>query len=242
MQGLDFFQKEYWQPFKALGLTSSIWNINRSTIIHTWIILVIIIALIIAARLTIKKESNVFGYLIISFVNSFKSLIIQSIGKFNFNHFAFITSLFTFILLCNTISLIPWFEEPTSDLSTTLGLGITSFFYIQANSIKVHGFIGYLKEFFEPFFFLLPLNVIGLFASVISISFRLFGNIFGGLVISKLFLNAVGGRIIWEIMSIITGLNILIVLFFILFAGCIQAFVFSILSLTYLSLAIQTEE
>jgi len=242
MQGLDIFKKEYWQPFQAFGLTNPLWNINRSTIIHTWIILGIIITIIIAARLAIKNEKSIFGYLIISFVKAFKSLIVQSLGKFNFNHFAFITSLFSFILLCNIISLVPWFEEPTSDLSTTLGLGITSFFYIQGYSIKTKGILGYLKGFFEPFFFLMPLNIIGLLASVISISFRLFGNIFGGFVISKLYLNAIGGSWIGEIIGIVTGVNILIILFFVLFAGFIQAFVFSILSLTYLSLAIQKEE
>jgi F-type H+-transporting ATPase subunit a len=147
-----------------------------------------------------------------------------------------------FILICNIISLIPWLEEPSSDLSTTLGLGITSFIYIQAWSIKANGFLGYLKGFLEPFFFLLPLNVIGLFASIISISFRLFGNIFGGFVITKLYLQFIGGKPLLEIIGIVSGLNILLVLFFVLFAGFIQAFVFSMLSLTYLSLAIQKEE
>jgi len=241
MQSLDIFKQEYWEPFKTFGLTNPFWSINRSTIIHTWIILGILIAIIIAARIAIRNEKNVFGYMVISFVKAFRDLIIQSLGEFNFNHFAFIASLFSFIVLCNIISLIPWFEEPTSDLSTTLGLGITSFVYIQCYSIKANGPLGYLKSFFEPFFFLLPLNVIGLLASIISISFRLFGNIFGGVVISKLYLHAIGGNWIGEIIGIVTGVNILIVLFFVLFAGFIQAFVFSILSLTYLSLAIRKE-
>lgn len=242
MQGLDIFQKEFWKPFEAFGLTDPIWYVNRSTVIHTWIILGIIIILIIAARLALKKEKSIFGFMIVSFVKSFKGLIIQSLGYFDFNHFAFIISLFSFILLCNIISLIPWFEEPTSDLSTTLGLGITSFIYVQAYSIKANGLLGYLKGFFEPFFFLLPLNIIGLFASIVSISFRLFGNIFGGTVISKLYLHAILGSWLGEILGIVTGINILLVLFFVLFAGGIQAFVFSMLSLTYLSLAIQKEE
>ncbi|HBR70805.1 TPA: ATP synthase F0 subunit A [Candidatus Dependentiae bacterium] len=242
MQGLDIFQKEFWKPLEEFGITNPIWYINRSTIIHTWIILGIILLIIVAARLTIKKEKNVFGFLVISFVKSFKGLIIQSLGYFDFKHFAFIISLFTFILLCNLLSLVPWFEEPTSDLSTTLALGISSFTYVQAYSIKVNGFLGYLKGFFEPFFFLLPLNVIGLFATIVSISFRLFGNIFGGVVISKLYLHAISSSWLGEILGIITGVNILLILFFTLFAGCIQAFVFSMLSLTYLSLAIQKEE
>jgi len=242
MQGLDIFQKELWKPFEQFGLTNSFWHLNKETIIHTWVILGIIILLIIAARISLKNEKSIFGHLVISFVKSFKNLIIQSLGVFDFNHFAFIISLFTFILFCNLISLIPWFEEPTSDLSTTLALGITSFLYVQGYSIKVNGLMGYLKGFFEPFFFLLPLNIIGLFATIVSISFRLFGNIFGGVVISKLYLAFLTGSWIREILGIITGINILLILFFVLFAGCIQAFVFSMLSLTYLSLAIQKGE
>ena len=242
MQGLDIFKKEYWHPLSSIGLTHSFWNVNSSTIFHTWIILGIIVLIIIAARIALRNEKSIVGYIVISFTQSFKDLIIQSLGTFNFNHFAFITSLFSFIFLCNIISLIPWFEEPTSDVSTTLALGLTSFMYIQVNSIMVKGLWGYIKNFFEPFFFLLPLNIIGLLASVISISFRLFGNIFGGLVISKLYLHAIGGSWIGEILGIVSGINILIVLFFVLFAGSIQAFVFSMLSLTYLSLAISREE
>jgi F-type H+-transporting ATPase subunit a len=242
MQGLDIFQRDYWTFLKQLGLTHSFWQINKGTVINTWVILAIIVAIIIAARIAIKNEKNLFGYMVISFVRSFQGLIVQSLGYFDFNHFAFITSLFVFILTCNILSLIPGLEEPSSDLSTTLGLGIASFVYIQAWSIKVNGILGYLKGFFEPFFFLLPLNIIGLLASVISISFRLFGNIFGGFVISKLYLHAIGGNVWLEILGIVTGINILLVLFFVLFAGFIQAFVFSMLSLTYLSLAIRKEE
>jgi F-type H+-transporting ATPase subunit a len=86
---------------------------------------------------------------------------------------------------------------------------------------------------------MLPLNVIGKLSSIISISFRLFGNIFGGAIITKLYFGAIGGSIILELLGLLSGLNFLIVAFFTLFEGLLQAFVFAMLTLTYLALSTQ---
>lgn len=236
-----FPDPHYWHPFTSCGLTGNFWRITSETVINTWAVFVILIILIVIARKALRNERGIGRFLIVSYVKSLKELVEQGLGSFNFNHFCFIASLFTFIIVCNLISLIPWLEEPTKDLSTTLALGLCSFLYVQASSIRTNGFGGYLKEFVEPFFFMLPLHIVGLFATIISISFRLFGNIFGGVVISHLYLKTIGGNIIWELAGIISGINIIIALFFIIFEGIIQAFVFSMLSLTYLSLAVKKE-
>jgi F-type H+-transporting ATPase subunit a len=88
---------------------------------------------------------------------------------------------------------------------------------------------------------MLPLNVIGKLATVVSISFRLFGNIFGGSIISSIYFNAIQGRFLLELIGLISGINLIMVLFFGIFEGFLQAFVFSMLSLTYLSIALQGE-
>jgi F-type H+-transporting ATPase subunit a len=238
MAELPLFDTHYWRPLAAYGFTHDFWRFNSETIINTWCVLAVILAFVVGTRVALRNKNSVVGYVVVSFVRAFKDLVEQSLGFFNFNHFCFITSLFTFIVLCNLISLIPFLEEPTKDLSTTLALGLCSFIYVQGNSIKTNGILGYLKEFMEPFFFMLPLHVVGLLATIVSISFRLFGNIFGGFIISKLYLVAIGGKPLFEIVGIVSGFNILITLFFIIFEGVIQAFVFSMLSLTYLSLAI----
>lgn len=237
-----FPEPHYWYPFTSCGLTGNFWRITSETVINTWAVFAVLIVLIVIARIALRNERGIGRFLIISYVKSLKELVEQGLGSFNYNHFCFIASLFTFILACNIISLIPGLEEPTSDLSTTLALGLCQFLYIQASSIRANGIGGYLKEFIKPFFFMLPLHIVGLFATLISISFRLFGNIFGGFVISKLYLTAIGGNIFYELAGIVSGLNIIIALFFIIFEGIIQAFVFSMLSLTYLSLAISKED
>ncbi len=243
MQNFDVFDEHYWQPLKILGLTSSFWNINSKIIIFTWItLLAIFIICLISRFLILKKPDSVASFLVISYVKSFYDLINQTLGRFSFQHFTFVTSIFTFILFCNIISLIPWIEEPTADANTTLALGIIAFMYVQISSIIQNGFYEYVKEYFSPFFLLFPMNVIGELAKVVSMSFRLFGNIFGGSIISRLWTTAIAGSIIKELLGIFTGINLIIVLFFILFEGFIQAFVFSMLTLTYLSIAVRHEE
>ena len=113
--------------------------------------------------------------------------------------------------------------------------------YVQGNAIKARGIFGYIKDYFAPFFLLFPLNIIGTLATIVSISFRLFGNIFSGAIIGKLYLNALAGNFLFEMLGILSGINIILTLFFVLFAGTIQAFVFSMLTLTYLAMAITQE-
>jgi F-type H+-transporting ATPase subunit a len=241
MQKFEIFDEHYWKPLENFGLTHSFWNINIKTVILTWVVLGFILILSLLARLAIEDKESISGFLVLSYVRSFNNLITNSLGKFSFTHFSFITSLFTFIFICNIISLIPWLDEPTTDVSTTLALGISAFLYVQISAIIAKGFKEYIKEYFSPFFLLFPLNVIGELAKIISISFRLFGNIFGGSIISRLWMSSISGSLITEILGIITGINLLIVLFFIMFEGFIQAFVFSMLTLTYLSVAISQD-
>ena len=95
--------------------------------------------------------------------------------------------------------------------------------------IKSKGFKKYVKEYFQPIFFMMPLNVIGELAKVISISFRLFGNIMGGSIIIL-----VVSHLIYSIV-----LPPLLNAFFGLFVGAIQAFVFTMLTLVYISVQVK---
>jgi F-type H+-transporting ATPase subunit a len=170
------------------------------------------------------------------FVVYFYKLCEQGLGIRSFNHFSFITALFTFILVCNAKPVFPWFKESTKDLNTTLAFGLITFLYNQFYGIKMHGLIGYLKEYLASFFIMLPLNIIGRVATVISSSFRLFGNIFGGAIISSIYFNSIRGSILLEIMGIVPCLVITAV--FDIFEGFLKVFVFSIRALTYLSIAL----
>jgi F-type H+-transporting ATPase subunit a len=133
--------------------------------------------------------------------------------------------------------LLPAFEEPTSDYNVPLGLALLFVVAIGHGAhIRKHGFGGYVKSYFDPGgvigLVMFPLNVVGKMAEVISISFRLFGNIFGGVVIM-----IVVGGLVHHLFLPVPMLG-----FFGIFVGTIQAFVFTMLALTYISLGIAEEE
>ncbi len=126
--------------------------------------------------------------------------------------------------------ILPSAEEPTANVSTTLALALLFVLLIgHGATIRYHGVIGYIKEYFSPGgligLVMMPLNVIGKIAENISISFRLFGNIFGGSVIVAV------------VCSLLHYLFIppLLYAFFGVFVGTVQAFVFTMLSMTYIA-------
>ncbi len=242
MEGLDSLSSHQWHPLASFGFTNQFFSINGPTIINTWIVLGIIIACTLPIRWLLRNRSTVIYYLLTSYIRSFYNLVQETLGEhFSFNHFCFITGLFTFIVTCNALGAVPWLAEPTEDLNTTLSLGIMSFLYTQFYAIKFHGVWLYIKEYFTPFFIMLPLNIIGKLATIISISFRLFGNIFGGAMIYTIYTGAIQRWWVTEAIGLVSGLNLLIILFFGLFEAFLQAFVFAMLALTYLSIGIQGE-
>ena len=126
---------------------------------------------------------------------------------------------------------IPAFEEPTTDLTLPATLAIIFVVALgHGSGLRHHGVKGYLKEYFSPGgvigIGMFPLNVVGKFAELISITFRIFGNIFGGAII----------------MSVVSGLicHFLVPIgmygYFSVFCGTIQAFVFTMLATTYISM------
>jgi F-type H+-transporting ATPase subunit a len=161
-----------------------------------------------------------------TFWNLTKDALDEDMAK---TYFPLICSLFMFLLLCNWIGIFPYMEEPTKDLNTTLGLGIMGFFIAHYAGIKTKGFAAYAKEYFQPVFFMMPLNVIGELAKVISISFRLYGNIMGGSIIILVVSHLVYGLLIPPFLYAFFGL----------FVGTVQAFVFTMLTLVYISVQVK---
>lgn len=231
---------EHWQPLLAYGFTHPFWSFNSITLRDTWIVLVALVIISFSIKFILTQKRSVPRYLLTSFINYFMDLTDQSLGAFSWNHFNFITSLFCFIFFCNIASLIPFMEEPTQDLNTTLALGVIAFIYTQFYAIKTHGIKEYFKEYCQPFFLMFPLHVVGKLATVVSISFRLYGNILGGATITSLYFQALQGSWIYELAGLCTA-NMVMFLFFGLFEGFLQAFVFTMLTVTYLSIAVHHE-
>lgn len=203
---------------------------NLETIIMTWIVMC---ALIVFAFLATRKAGiipNPFQVVAEMFVSAFYGLTLDALDEdMAKKYFPLICGLFMFLLLCNWIGIIPKLSEPTKDLNTTLGLGFLGFVIAHYSGIKVKGFKAYASEYFQPIFFMAPLNLIGELAKVVSISFRLYGNIMGGAIIILVVSHLVYSLILPPVL----------VLFFGLFVGGIQAFVFTMLTLVYISLQVK---
>ncbi len=126
---------------------------------------------------------------------------------------------------------IPMIEEPTTDLTLPATLAIIFVAALgHGSGLRYHGIKGYAKEYFSPGGIIgigmFPLNVVGKIAELISISFRIFGNIFGGAII----MSVVSGLIYYFLVPIgMYG-------YFSVFCGTIQAFVFTMLATTYISM------
>lgn len=202
---------------------------NLESMIMTWIVIISLLSFgFLAARKRniIPNLVQVVGELIIGI---FYDLTEDALGKELGKKYApLICALFMFLFLCNWLGIIPHLEEPTKDLNTPLSYGIMGFVLAHHAGIKAKGLKTYLKDYCEPMFIMAPLNVIGELAKVISISFRLFGNIMGGsiiiLVVSYLTFNLVTPPF----------LNA----FFGAFVGTIQAFVFTMLTLVYIAVQV----
>lgn len=266
-ESFSSFHPEVWQPLAWFGVTSPFFALNSETLIHTWCALGIVLFFALLARFALRKPDSLPGYVVLTMLRSLMNMITQSLGSFQASYFYFIGTCFIFLVICNALVVIPGLEEPTKSLNTTLACGLIAVFYAQFEGVRSHGIIGYLNEFFKtpltllpdrklairdiPLIFLkaiinciaglltFPMELLGKTANIISLSLRLFGNIFGGSVIGSIFKWAISGSWIRQTLALVTGINLIIVLFFGLFEAFIQAFVFSILSITYITMAVQ---
>ena len=212
-------------PFFGHNLT-----FNLEVIIMTWIVMSILLIfgfLAAGKKRIIPGPFQVMGEL---FVAQLYTLTEDALDKEMGKKYApMICALFMFLLLSNWIGIVPHMHEPTKDLNTPLSLGLMGFFISHYVGIKTKGLKAYIKTYFDPFFFMMPLNVIGELAKVVSISFRLFGNIMGGSIIIL-----VVSYLIYSVL-IPPFLNA----FFGIFVGAIQAFVFTMLTLVYISVQVK---
>lgn len=162
---------------------------------------------------------------------SLEQFVTETLGKDKVHYTPYIVTLFIFIWVSNMIGLIPvpGFMEPTRNLNVPLGLGVFVVAIVHITAIKVKGVWGHLKNYINPVknpLFLL--DIVGEMSKVVSISFRLFGNILGGAII----ILVVSSLVNFVVLPI--GLS----MFFGIFVGTIQAFVFTMLALTYIGVEI----
>jgi F-type H+-transporting ATPase subunit a len=242
--------EHWWTVGPAPGKTSFIaWNLHADTVIMTLIGMAILLAigLTIRARITSGVPGRLQNAIemVVEFIND---IITENLGSDPGTIGTISLTLFFFIWTMNMIGLMPfpYFHSPTADVSVTFALALLVFVLMHYRYVKTSGFSGYKGHYWTsgPKAILLNPASVGLaliteISRPLTLSFRLFGNIFAGeilLIVFAAILPLTFGFIAEAV------LNPLILIFFGLFVGTIQAFIFTVLTVAYMSIAGQTEE
>ncbi len=235
-EDIDFFIHNLWKmPFKFLGQTVYI------TSSHCCILIIMLIMIIfgIVARIKLKKateQPDGFQNVIELIVEMLDGMVASTMGKWAPRFVNYISTIFIFILMSN-ISGIFGLRPPTADYGTTLALALITFCMIRFNKAKHQK----AKEIWEGVCSPLPkwlpiwapINIISEIAVPISLSLRLFANVLSGTVIMALVYGLLRGiAIIWP-----AALHV----YFDLFSGAIQTYVFCMLTMTYVTQACTSE-
>ena len=218
------------------------------TIVNSWLVMLAIIGLCLFLTHDLKVR-NVSKRQVVAemLVTTAQNFVNTNMGE-KFAHYGpFVAALFASSLLSNLLSLIGMFP-PTSDLSTTLAWAVLVFVLITATKIRTSGVLGYMKGFTQPIFVLTPFNILSELATPISMAFRHFGNIVAGGVISALvyaalaslsslvlgLLPGVLGDVLSHIPIFQLGIPAVLSVYFDLFSGFMQAFIFCMLTTLYI--------
>ncbi len=219
----------------AGGMVSN--AVDASPVLHAGLtaLLLIVIALIFSRRYrrdsTFPTEKTFsLANLMELAVGGLLSFMKQTMGEHAGKFIPLIGTTAIFILISNLLGVIPGFDPPTSNLNTTLACAIVIFIATHYVGIRTHG-ASYIKHFMGPVWWLAPfmiiIELIGHFARVLSLSMRLFGNMFGDHMVLAIFM----GLVPLVVPVIFFGLGI--------FVSCVQALVFTLLSILYISGALE---
>lgn len=192
----------------------------------------------ISERITLKRQH--FAELIIEKIDG---LVKENMGEYFMGYAPFVIAILALSAVSSLISLVGLYP-PTSDINIVGGWAVLVFFLITYYKFKC-GPIYYVKGLAEPVAVLFPINLIGEFATPVSMAFRHYGNVLSGYIISSLIATALGGvsamilgklpGFLADIPLLQVGIPAVLSIYFDLFSSCLQAFIFAMLTMVYIS-------
>jgi F-type H+-transporting ATPase subunit a len=190
----------------------------------------VLVVYFLLVRLSLSVETPGGLQHVAEMTHEFVSEQSESIIGHGYERFAsYLTALFLFILLSNLMGLVPGLESPTGNVVDPLGFALVTFLYYHYHGIRSNGF-GYIKQFLGPvwwlYWLLLPIEIISHFARVLSLTVRLYANMFAGDLVT------------WAFFSLVPIGIPLVFLGLHLGVAAIQAYIFMLLATIYLSLAV----
>lgn len=209
------------------------------TVTNTWLIMIALIVFSYFATKNLKKIPGKLQNVIETLVDAIYNLTEQSMGDDKVGFAPYMGTLLIYLTIANLLGLVG-FRPPTADVNTTLSLAIMTFFMIHFFGMKSKGVGKYLKGFTEPLAVFTPMNLISELATPISLGFRLFGNIVGGIIIISLLysaLAALSAKLGIGIPILDTAIPVVFHMYFDVFAGVLQSFIFVMLTMVFVSMA-----
>ena len=229
-------------PIWAAMLRAAGRDVPAGALIPDYIAMLIVIAialtalsLVVRSRLSVENPGSL-QVALEDFITAFQGLLADFVGPKGPNYLPLVVSIFVVIWLSNLSGLVPGLMAPTSNLNVTLGCAITVWTYYHFQGFKEQGVVAYLKHFAVPpgspvimAPLMLIIELIGHAARVLSLSLRLFGNIFGEELV------------IIILASLVPFIVPLPMMFLGLLTGTLQALIFAILTMVYLGGAVAVE-
>jgi len=199
------------------------------------LVALVLLVFFAAVRASLKVETPGPVQHVAEMLHEFVSSQGESIiGKQAPSFVPFFTIVLLFILLSNLLGIIPGFESPTASIVVPLGVALLTFVYYNFHGVRAQGPIGYLKHFFGPVWWiawlLFPIEIISHLARILSLTVRLYANMFAGDLLTMVFFSLIP----LGVPVIFLGLHFGV--------GIIQAYLFMLLGMIYISQAVAHEE
>lgn len=212
---------------RALGLADVAWLPDHVVMALFAVAVIAAVGTWVKRNLSLEHPSSL-QQLVEVIVGGLRTLADDVIGHgVGRTYLPYIAALTFFIFTCNIFGLFFFLQPATADLNTTFALALTTFLFYNAVGIRHNGLLGHLKHFIGPVWWLaplmLPVEIISHLARILSLSIRLFGNMFGEHSAAGLFVGLVPFAIPWPLM----GLGIL--------GSTIQTFIFVMLTAVYIA-------
>lgn len=202
------------------------------TVVYSWVIIaIIILGALVLKRMAIKSYQLNDGVPVGAGANIAEMIVdgINGFTKSSLHHHwkpysAYIAALGIFLALANTVGMFGFgLKPPTRDFNLPFALALMTTFLVIGSSIHYKGFWGFIKSFFQPVWWLFPLKIIEIFARLISLTARLFGNILAAFIIMEIIIQT--AKIVFPPFGS---------LYFDIFDGLLQALVFTFLTTLYI--------
>lgn len=201
-----------------------------TTMLHSLVVSAILIGLAAMVRVLMPRRLSGWQVAAEYLIEHLESIMREMSGRDPRPYTALVASLALYIGVSNSLGVVPALHSPTADLSTTAALAAIVFLAVPFYGIRARGLWGYLKHYLDPSPLLLPVEIITEFSRTLALAVRLFGNVMSGELIIAVLLSF-AGLLAPAPMMMLT-----------LLTGVVQAYIFSVLTMVYLSAAVRAEK